>query len=280
MKFKRLFVACLCLISIGLVVINTFTNAKYYTTIVTQVWKTNFTYYGVVNPGDVKFRYTIDAQSADNPPSMFDGNEILNHNEADAANNTKNRWTNWSSSGTNKGEDARIIISFVKPVYMKAIRLYYFLDNAGCDIPRDLTVSYVASETGKSINVINDKSLTELDNSFDVASSSGRTSIFRDQSGGVNSGGPLYYDKATQKDVSYVQTNSSGGYVNMEPPYTTVYFKSDKSQVCLTSLELHMQAGENWYIGLTEFAMDWIYADYDPNTDVLEDNSSPWYGSF
>ena len=38
----------LCLFSIGAVAINSITHAKYYTSIVTQVWKTNFTYYGVI----------------------------------------------------------------------------------------------------------------------------------------------------------------------------------------------------------------------------------------
>ena len=117
-----------------------------------------------------------------------------------------------------------------------------------------------------------------LDNSFDVATSSGRTSIFRDQSGGVNSGNPIFYDKATQRDIHYVQM-SGGVYVNLEPPYTTIYFDGGK-QVCLTSFEIHMQAGVNWYIGLTEFAIDWIFADYFTNGGNLVDCCSYWYGKF
>ena len=277
MKLKNLLLSFVCFCSIGIVALNSITNAKYYTTIVTQVWKTNFTYYGVVNPGDVQFRYTIDAQSADNPPSMFDGNEILTHNEADYENSKKNRWTNWSSSGTNKGEDASIIVSFVKPVYLTTIRLYYFLDNSGCDLPRDISLKYTSSDTSNSTTVLNDKPLEDLNNSFDVATSSGRTSIFRSQSGGTNSGAPLYYDIATQRDINYVQTNSSG-YVNLEPPYTNIYFNDSHTQVCITSLEISMQAGEGWYIGLTELAMDWIFADCDPNGSDVASNSSPWYG--
>ena len=39
-----------------------------------------------------------------------------------------------------------------------------------------------------------------------------------------------------------------------------------------------MQAGSNWYVGLTEMAFDWIFADYDSNTEKLVDCSSTWYG--
>ena len=264
MKFRRLFVACLCLISIALVAINSITNAKYYTSIITQVWKTNFTYYGVVNPGDVKFRYTIDAQSADNPSSMFDGNVALNHKEASAANDTKNRWTNWSSSGTNKGEDARVLITFVKPVYVSVIRLYHFLDNAGCDLPRDISLVYT-SNTGESITVLNDEPLENLERSFEKANS--RDSIFR-----TGDSNPIY-------NVNGVDKNYTSLEYYDEAPYTTIYFDEGK-QVCLTSFEIHMQAGAGWYIGLTELAIDWIFADYFTNGGVLSECCSYWYGKF
>ena len=279
MKIKKVILPFICCTICGLIILSSKTNAKYYSTIVEQVWKTNFTYYGVVNPGDVKFRYTIDAQSADNPPSMFDGKPTLNHNEWNASTSDKNRWTNWSDSGTNKGEDARIVIGFIKPVYVTAIRLYYFVDNGGCDIPRDISLSYVSSETGKSIEVINDVSLNDLNNSFSVATNSGRTSIFRDINGGVNSGAPIYYDIKTGTDINYTEEVYGGWTIHDEAPNTTIYFKEDKSPACITSFDISMQAGEGWYIGLTEMAVDWIFADYDYSTNPsgLAANSSPWY---
>ena len=62
------------------------------------------------------------------------------------------------------------------------------------------------------------------------------------------------------------------------PPNTTIYFNDEKSRVCLSSFEIYMQAGSNWYVGLTEMAFDWIFADYDSNTEKLVDCSSTWYG--
>ena len=40
-----------------------------------------------------------------------------------------------------------------------------------------------------------------------------------------------------------------------------------------------MQAGDNWYIGLTEMAIDWIFTDYDPATGDLSADASPWYNN-
>ena len=263
--FKKLCTYLLCLTSISAIILTSYTSAKYYSENVEQVWKTNFTFYGEVNPGDLKFRYTIDAQSADNPPSMFDGNIELNHDEANYTNNSlKNRWTNWSSSGTNKGEDARLIIGFVRPVYVTAIRLYYFVDNGGTDIPRDITLKYTEYPSSNFITVIEDKGLEELNNSFSKAST--KSSIFRS-----SADTPTY-------SVNGVDTTFTGNSSYATPPNTIIYFKDDKSQVCLTSFEISMQAGDNWYIGLTEMAIDWIFADYDPNTEKLADCSSTWYG--
>ena len=261
---KKYGIFILSFISLVVIVCSSMTNAKYYTQIIEQVWKTNFTYYGVVNPGDVKYRYTIDAQSADNPSAMFDGNIELNHKEANWANNLKNRWTNWSDSGTNKGEDARILISFVRPVYITTLRLYYFVDNNGTDIPRDITLKYTEHPTSNSITVIEDKSLEELTNSFSKASTA--SSIFR-STGGT----PVY-------SVNGVDTAFTGQDFYATPPNTTIYFNDEKSRVCLSSFEIYMQAGSNWYVGLTEMAFDWIFADYDPNTEKLVECSSTWYG--
>ena len=41
-----------------------------------------------------------------------------------------------------------------------------------------------------------------------------------------------------------------------------------------------MQAGVGWYIGLTECAIDWIFADYFTNGGNLVDCCSYWYGKF
>lgn len=263
--FKKLCTYLLCLTSISAIILTSYTSAKYYSENVEQVWKTNFTFYGEVNPGNVKFRYTIDAQSADNPPSMFDGNIELNHEEAKWDNSLKNRWTNWSSSGTNKGEDARLVIGFVRPVYVTAVRLYYFVDNGGTDIPRDITLKYTEYPSSAFITVIEDKGLEELNNSFSKAST--KSSIFR-----TTSDTPTY-------SVNGVDTTFTGNSRYATPPNTIIYFKDNKSQVCLTSFEISMQAGEGWYIGLTEMAIDWIFADYDYSTNPsgLADNSSPWY---
>lgn len=270
---RKLCLPVICFISLVCVLLSSKTNAKYYSEVITQVWKTNFTLYGEVNPDNVKFRYTIDAQSADNPPSMFDGNDKLNYNDSKYENDLKNRWTNWSDSGTNKGEDARIVIGFVKPVYVTAIRLYYFVDSNGCDIPRDLSLSYVDANTKQTVSVINDVSLENLNNSFTAATD--RTSIFRTQGSGL---APRYYDKATGANYDCIQM-SGGTYIQIVPPYTTIHFKDDKSQVAIDSFEISMQAGDDWYIGLTEMAIDWIFTDCDPATGDLSADASPWYNN-
>ena len=270
--------SCLLLLLTSLVLTLSYSNAKYYSETVMQIWETNFADFNVVDPGSEKLYFSIGGQSSDNENSIFDDNAILNYGS------TNDRWTNWLKSGANKGEKVTIVISFVSPVTISTMRLHYFVDHQGCDLPRALDVSYVDYYTKETVVVHNGTSLENIDKNFEAATDDPNTSdivdprdsIFRTYSG-ASSKFPVYlmdHDKdgvATNVDV----TKSS----YYDAPYSQVYFNKDSNgninRVTTEQMTLVMHTATDWYMGLTELAIDWqfIYSEFQ---EQLGD--SYWYG--
>ena len=277
---KKLLLTMLMLSLSSFVLLNTFTNAKYYNNIITQILETNFAAFNVVDPGNEKFYYSIGGQSSDNEASMFDGDATLIF---DGNNATSYRWTNWLESGANKGEQVTIVISFVSPVTISTMRLYYFVDHVGCDLPLAVSLSYIDYDTNKNVELYSNAGLESVDKNIDVATDDPSTpqvdprdSIFRQQLGN-NCLHPVYYmDKDGDGTKENTRVTASSNYAS---PYSILYFNKDSegnvNRVRTQQLTLIMHTAPDWYMGFTEIAMDWSFIN-EQHREKLGD--SPWYG--
>ena len=272
------FTSCLLLTLISFVLMLSYSNAKYYSKTIAQIWETNFAAFNVVDPGSEKLYFSIGGQSSDNENSIFDNKAILNYNS------TNDRWTNWLGSGTNKGEKVTIAITFVSPVTISTMRIYYFVDHQGCDLPRAIDLSYVDYYTQETIVVHNGDSIENIDKNFEPTTDYVYTTaidpwdtVFREKPSSGTPLFPVYYmdsnGDGTQENVDVTKSSSN------DAPYSQVYFDRDSNgnvnRVTTNQLTLVMHTASDWYMGLTELAIDWTFI-YDEFKEQLGD--SYWYG--
>ena len=285
--------SCMLLLLTSLVLMLSYSNAKYYSKSIAQIWETNFAAFNVVDPGSEKLYYTIGGQTSDNPQSMFNGDSRLTYNSYNGSNAESHRWTNWSSTGANKGEKVTIVLTFVDFVTISKLRLYYFVDHQYCDLPLALDMSYYDDDTKQTVDVLLNASLEDIDRNFDKATD--RDSIFRTWvgSGTIPSSSivyPVYYMDhdydGVKKDVDIIAearkdtgTSFTGDNRYFDYPHSIIYFNKDSegnvNTVKTNKITLVLHTAPNWYTGLIEIAMDWKFVD-----DVLVETlgSSPWYG--
>ena len=253
------------------IMMSAYTNAKYYSKNVSQIWETNFAKFNVVDPGSEKLYYSIAGQSSDNEQSMFDNDSRLVFGD------TQHRWTNWMSTGENKGEDVTLALTYVSPVTISKMRIYYFVDHQGCDLPLSMDVSYVDFYSQEVVKVYENTSLNDVDKNFEAATD--RTSIFREFKG-TSSDMPRYYMDynldGVKENTNVVDVSDNANY---DYPYSLVCFDKDANgnvnRITTQKITIVLHTAPDWYMGLTEIAIDWrfIYDEFDAQL-----GSSYWYG--
>ena len=233
---KKIILSLASMVSCFIILLSYETGAKFVFTNSMVVWRTNFAKFSNITDDVV---LGITGQSADNPSSLFDDTAefIVNGN-------SQTRWTNWSSTGANRGETVGLHINFAKDATLSKIRLYHFVDHVGCDLPINVEINY-ENKNGE-IKTIVKSSLEDLDRNFSEAS--GYTSIFREHLGG-NTLIPKYNVNGTEYD--YTRTGSIAAL------YTNISF----DEIVTDNINVILQCNENWYIGLLELAMNWEYTD-------------------
>ena len=243
------FLTTFCLLITTIITMSSYSLSKYYSSTSKIVWKTQFTSFTNVETKDVNT--FIVGKSSDNENSLSDGD--ANFSTTEGGGSTSKRWTNWYSDNQARGKEAEIHLIFAKTVNISIMRLYHFVDYDGVDMPKSVAVSYIDAN-GETKQIVS-SSLENMTRNFDVASD--RTSIYRTYS--TSNISPKYNIEGQDYEFLYGNT--------VKAPYTEVDFNET---ITTNTIIIKLQANDNWYLGLIEIAMDWIFED--------GTKQSSWYG--
>lgn len=90
-----------------------------------------------------------EGNSADNPPSLYDGSTNYNGND------TNKRWTNWTSTTSGRGEPATLNVVWDEEVTFNSVKLFHFVDAnrntnwyGSCDLPESVSIYYYDETAG------------------------------------------------------------------------------------------------------------------------------------
>lgn len=234
-RLKKIFFSITTLSMSFMILVASQTFGKYTISQSAILWRTNFAKFTNVTDDVV---LGITGQTADNPKSMFDEKAEFYVNGS-----TQDRWTNWSSTGENRGETVGLHINYVKESKVSKLRLYHFVDHVGCDLPLSVQINYTTKDG--EIKTIVYSSLEDLDRNFSPAN--GRTSIFREYNNNILI--PKYIVDGVEYD--YTVTGK----------IAAIYTNCTFDEIITDNINIVLQCNTNWYVGLLEIAMNWEYTD-------------------
>ena len=173
-----------------------------------------------------KIRLTIpEGNSADNPASLYDGSTNYNGND------TNERWTNWTSTTSGRGEPATLSVVWEDAVTFDAIKLFHFVDAnrnsnwyGSCDLPESVTIYYY-DETAQDYVEL---TYTESKN-YSNAKRRASDGVYQMTIGG----------KTVTFTYSYTGT----------PPITTYTFNK---KITTRAIKVVVDAKANFFVGLME----------------------------
>lgn len=167
-----------------------------------------------------------EGNSADNPASLYDGSTNYNGND------TSDRWTNWTSTTSGRGEPATLNVVWEDEVTFDSVKLFHFVDanrNANwygsCDLPESVSIYYYDETTEDYLL------LTEYTESKNYSNAKRRTSdgVYQMTIGGST--------------VTFIYTYKG------TPPITT-YTLDNK--VTTRAIKVVVDAKPNFFVGLME----------------------------
>ena len=174
----------------------------------------------------------VDGNSADNIKTVNDGSTNYD------GSNTQYRWTSWSPDANDRGLPVSMVIPWDEDTTFDKIKLYHFIDAAGCDFPESIEIYYY-DETKDDYVLLEDYTTDE-----------NWSNAKRNNSTGI------YSMKIDGTSVTFTY-NYKG-----TPPITTITL--DQS-ITTRGLKIVFNAKEDWFVGLLEIEV------LNGNKNVLSD---------
>ena len=176
----------------------------------------------------------VDGNSADNIKTVNDGSTNYD------GSNTQYRWTSWSPDENDRGLPVAMVIPWGESTTFDKIKLYHFIDAAGCDFPESIEIYYYDEELDDYV-LIEDYTKTE---NWSNATRNRTTGVYT-----MNIDG-----ESVTFSYSYKGT----------PPITTITLNES---ITTKGLKIIFNAKEDWFVGLLEIEVfngsENVLADFD-----------------